>query len=187
MKQQAVVNYSRGSIILHWLIAVIVMIMLSGSYFLDDLPEQYIGTAFLIHKSVGITVFFLMGLRVLWLWMYGKPKLPQTMSMWQKALAHTVQYAMVIGLFLMPLCGWIMSVAANKIPSYFGLFSLPLPWIEPSKALASFMKESHNTIAWILIVLIIVHIIGALKHHYIDKDTIFRRMVSSKRLGRQMI
>ena len=76
----------------------------------------------------------------------------------------------------MPLCGWIMSVASERVPSFFGFFRLPLP-IKPNKALALFMKESHEIIAWILVGMVVLHVLAALKHHFINKDNVLKRML----------
>lgn len=177
MIKTEVTGYSSGAKFFHWLIAFIVIIMLVGSFFLDDLPEQYRGTAFMLHKSFGITVLFLMVMRLVWIGIVGKPALPSTVPMWQSNLSRLVQYALYFFVILMPLSGWIMSVAANKIPYFFGLFHLSLPGIEPNKALSSLMKQTHNTIAWIIIALLVLHIAGAIKHHFIDKDNVLRRML----------
>ncbi|WP_019216809.1 cytochrome b [Legionella tunisiensis] len=80
----------------------------------------------------------------------------------------------------MPLSGWIMSVAANRIPSYFTMFSVPFPGIAPSEALADLMVQVHNTIAWIIIVLLVLHVAGAVKHHFIDKDEVLRRILPGR-------
>ncbi|KTC93726.1 MULTISPECIES: cytochrome b [Legionella] len=171
------VSYSGGFKFLHWLIALVVILMLVGSYFLEDLPAQYRGTAFMLHKSVGISVLFLMLFRLVWVWRKGKPSLPVSVPLWQRILSRTVQYALYFFLIAMPLCGWIMAVASNKAPYFFGLFQLGLPGIEPNQALSHLMKETHNTIAWVIIVLIALHIAGAIKHHFIDKDKVVQRML----------
>ena len=170
-------SYSSGSKFFHWLIALIVILMLVGSFFLEDLPKEYIGSAFMMHKSFGITVLFLMLLRLFWLGISGKVPLPATVPRWERVVSHFVQYALYLFLILMPLSGWIMSVAANKIPYYFGLFHFSLPGIEPSKDLAVLMKQTHNIMAWIIIALVVLHIAGAIKHHFIDKDEVLRRML----------
>lgn len=81
----------------------------------------------------------------------------------------------------MPLSGWIMSVAANRIPSYFTLFKVPFPGVVPNEAVAELMEQVHNTIAWIIIVLLVIHTAGAIKHHFIDKDDVLRRMLPGRR------
>jgi len=179
MKNSNLKSYPPSIKFLHWLIALIVITMLAGSFFLEDLPKQFQGSAYMLHKSFGLTILFLMILRLIVVWIKGKPQLPVTTSSFEKKLAHLVQYSFYLFLILMPFCGWIMSVAANKTPSYFGFFSLPLP-IAPNKNLAMLMNQSHKTIAWILIVLLVFHVAGAIKHHFIDKDVVLKRMLPGR-------
>ncbi|OGV43710.1 MAG: cytochrome B [Legionellales bacterium RIFCSPHIGHO2_12_FULL_42_9] len=168
--------YSPGSKLFHWLIALIVLTMLSGSFFLNDLPLTIQATAIMFHKSFGLTVLLFMILRSFWIIYRGKPALPPTVARWERALSHAVQYSLYLLLFLMPICGWVMSVAADKTPSYFGLFKVPLPFIAHSKPLAQWMFAAHQTIAWIIITLLFLHISGALKHYFIDRDKVLQRM-----------
>ena len=169
--------YSPASKLFHWLVALIVLTMLSVSFFLDVLPGTIKPTAILIHKSFGLTVLLLMVLRTLWILHSGKPALPATVAPWERALSHVVQYSLYLFLFLMPICGWVMSVAANKTPVYFGLFQVPLPFIAPSKPLAQWMFSAHRTIAFIIIALLCLHVAGALKHYFIDRDKVLQRML----------
>lgn len=169
-------RYSTGSKLLHWVIAIIVITMLSLSFFLDDVPDEYKSTAFMMHKSFGLTVLILMIIRFVWILHKGKPSLPISIPLWEKILSHLVQYSFYILLIAMPICGWIMSVAGGRVPTFFGLFYLPLP-IAENKPLSKLMLQCHQIIAWILIVLIILHVAGAIKHHFIDKDKVLRRML----------
>lgn len=170
-------TYSASIKFLHWLISPLVILMLLAGFFLEDLPEAYQGLGFMLHKSLGITILFLMVFRLFWVRIVGRPGLPATLSWWEVYLAKTVQALLYIVVIAMPLAGWIMSVAANRIPVYFGLFELPLPGIPENKSLSHFMKESHEVMAWILIALIFLHVAGALKHHFIDKNDVLKRML----------
>lgn len=172
-------GYSGIQKLFHWVIAIIVIAMLGLSFFLDDVPEIYKYQAFLIHKSLGISVLFLMILRFILLIVLGRPNLPTQISAWEFTLSRIVQYGFYILLIVMAIVGWIMSVAAGKTPTFFGLFSLPLP-IEPNKALSQLMFQFHQKIAFILIVLIILHVLGALKHHFIDKDNVLNHMLPKR-------
>ena len=172
-----ITGYSPLSKWFHWIIAMVVIAMLSFSFFLDDMPNQYQPSAYMIHKSLGLTVLFLVFLRLIWIQYTGKPPLPTTVPAWQKFAARMVQYTLYFFLIAMPLSGWLMSVFADKIPIYFGLFPVPFPGAHPDKILSKLMDQSHKTIAWILIVLIVLHVLGAVKHHYIDKDNVLRRML----------
>lgn len=172
-----VLNYSKGSKFFHWLIALIVIGMLAGSFFLGDLPDPYISTAFMLHKSFGLSVLALVLVRLFWIRHTGKPQLPVSTPAWERFLSRFVQYSLYVFLIIQPLVGWIMSVAANKPPSYFGLVNLSFPGILPNKNLAMVLNNTHKTIAWIMIFLVILHVSGALKHHFINKDNVLRRML----------
>ncbi|ASQ45976.1 cytochrome b [Legionella clemsonensis] len=174
-------EYSPSFKFIHWFIALLVILMLSAGFFLEDLPEQYIGSAFMVHKSVGITILFLMIFRLIWVGYQGKLPLPDSVPVWERVFSRLVQYSLYLFLILMPLSGWIMSVAAERVPAYFGLFSISLPWIKPDKQLAHFMEEVHGVIAWILIGLIVLHIMGALKHHFYDKDNVLLTMLPRRK------
>lgn len=175
--QEVVSRYSTGSKFFHWLIAIIVILMLSGSFFLDDLPDQTKPFAFMMHKSFGLTVLALMIMRLAWIVHKGRPSLPDTVPLWQKFMARLVQYSLYVFVILMPMVGWMMSVAANRTPVYFNLFPVPLPWVSPNKEMASFLVQCHKTIAWIIIGLLVLHVAGAFKHYFIDKDRVVQRML----------
>ncbi|MCC5792529.1 MAG: cytochrome b [Legionellaceae bacterium] len=173
-------SYSSGSKWLHWLIAAIVLPMLIFTFFFDALPERFFGTAITLHKSFGMLVLFLMLWRIVWITRTGKPPLPATVPIWQRIASRLVQHGLYVLVIAMPLVGWIMSTAANKSPVIFGLFTLPLPGITPDKALAKNMFQTHQILAWVIIFFLILHIAGALKHHFIDKDNVLKRMLPDK-------
>lgn len=177
MNTKSVTGYSPMAKLFHWVIALAVLLMLGMGFFLDEIPEGYQATAYMVHKSSGITILFLMIIRFIWIHASKKPALPDSVKLWEKVLSRFVQYGFYILLLLMPMSGWIMSVAAERVPVYFGLFKLPLPWVKPDKSLAEFMAESHELIAWVLVAFICLHIVGALKHHFIDKNNVLKRMM----------
>jgi len=175
--KQDVKTYSSGSIFFHWIVALLVIIMLIFGFFLDSIPDQYAPTAYMMHKSVGLTILALMLMRLLWIIHSGRPPLPASTPVWEIILARSVQYALYFFVILMPLTGWTMSVAAGKIPVFFGLFKVPFLDLRPDEALAKSLAEAHEAIALIIIGLLILHVAGALKHHFIDKDNVLKRML----------
>lgn len=181
MSSKSVTQYSSVSKTLHWVIAIVVIAMLSIGFFLDDLPDQIKPFAYMLHKSTGLTILVLMIVRFIWVHVSGKPALPDSVPGWEKILSRFVQYGFYILLIAMPLSGWIMSVAAKRPPVYFGLFEVDFPGVEPSKSLAEYMAEWHEIIAWLLVVFIILHVAGALKHHFIDKDNVLKTIWPGKK------
>ena len=175
-RHKDVLVYATASKGLHWLIALIVILMLSLSFFLNDLPELDQPMGYMIHQSCGLTVLGLMLLRVFWIHYRGRPCLPAAVPRWDVILSRAIQYSFYGVLIGMPICGWILSLASNHIPQYFGLFPVSIPGVAPNKTLAHVMVLAHKTMAWLLIALIVLHVAGALKHHFVDKDNVLRRM-----------
>lgn len=169
--------YSQGSKILHWIIAVLVILMLAVSFFLEDVPETYIGTAYMLHKSLGLTVLALMLIRLYWIVRFGKPPLPTSAPAWERILSRAVQWSFYVLLIIQPISGWVLSAAADRMPTFFGLFKVPTLGIAPNESLDHVSKFVHEKIAWLLVFLVFLHLCGALKHHFINKDGVLRRML----------
>ena len=128
------------------------------------------------HKSVGLTIFALALLRLLWRWYSGPPPLPATMPRWQVFFAKVTHYAFYVLLLLLPMSGLVMSAASNYPVSYFGLFTIPNV-VAPDETLKEIMKERHELLFDILVIVAVVHIAAALKHHFVDRDDVMRRML----------
>lgn len=172
--------YSSLSKSLHWFIALLVILMLGFSFFLGDIPRSYRATAFMLHKSTGFLILILMLFRLAWRLKTGKPALPEATPRWEVRLSQSVQWAFYVLLILMPLCGWVFSMAKNKVPSFYGLFALPLPGIPRSDAVAAVFVWAHVIIAWLLIALIGLHVCGVLYHQLVRRDNLLQRMLSQK-------
>jgi len=128
------------------------------------------------HKSFGITILALALLRLLWRWRSPPPAFPVAMPHWQIWVARALHYAFYALLILLPVTGWLMSSAANRPVSWFGLFTLP-DLVAPDKSLRHTLGEVHETAFSTLFVLAVVHVAAALKHHWFDRDDVLRRML----------
>jgi cytochrome b561 len=160
---------------LHWFVALLVITMLVFGYFLEDVPKEYQGFTYNLHKLTGLTILALMILRVLWVLINPKPALPFGTKAWQRFAELLVQIALYVSLIAMPLAGWIGSVAASR-PPHLGNFDFNLP-ISPNKILKEAAFDVHGTLALVIIGLVSIHILAALYHHYVLKDSILRRML----------
>jgi cytochrome b561 len=133
------------------------------------------------HKSVGITILMLAALRLLWRWFEAIPALPVTLKPYERGLArftHGMLYAL---LFAMPLTGWMMSSARNYSVGWFGLVTLP-NLVPANRPLYEFLHEAHEVLAWVLVAVAGLHVLAALKHHFILKDDVLRRMLPFNRM-----
>ena len=98
------------------------------------------------------------------------------MPRWQVIFARLTHYAFYALLFLLPMSGLVMSAASNYPVSYFGLFTIPNV-VAPDETLKDIMKERHEMLFDILMIVTSVHIVAALKHHFVDRDDVLRRML----------
>lgn len=155
---------------LHALIALTIISQIVLGFFMNA-PILYF-----IHKSLGLTLLFLAILFVIWLCIDRHPGYPKTMPSWEKMAAIAERYLLVVFVLVMPISGWLMSSAAGRPPSFWGWFTLNAP-ISLNKELASFLSDIHTISAWILSGLIAIHVLAAIKHALIDKDSILRRML----------
>jgi len=128
------------------------------------------------HKSVGLTIFALAIVRLVWRFVSPPPPMPNTMPRWQVMAAKLTHFAFYALLLLLPISGLVMSAASNYPVSYFGWFTIP-NIVAPDEALKDIMKERHEMLFDILMVVAVVHVIAALKHHFVDRDGVLRRML----------
>lgn len=167
-------HYGSVAKFLHWLIFTLLLVMIVGGFFMGDLPKEYKGTIYNLHKLTGITILFLMLLRVLWTLTNVKPRLPSHMPTWQRFAMYFVQVGLYILVIGMPLAGWIGSSAVQKYP-HIGDFYFKLP-VPHERWIAGISFDFHNWIAYTIIAFASVHILAALYHQFILKDNLLRRM-----------
>ena len=98
-------------------------------------------------------------------------------SRWQKLTARATQVLFYAFLIAMPLVGWAASSAAGRDILWFGLFEWPLLPIGGGRETAGQLMDLHELAAKALYVLIFLHVAGALKHHFIDRDNVLHRMI----------
>lgn len=170
-------RYSTVSVVLHWLIAVLVVaqIVLIQAHEATDGPmsREFVQ----IHKSVGLAILVLTLGRLAWRFANPALPLPDTMRPWEKLLAraaHVLFYAFMIG---MPLVGWAASSATGREIEWFGLFQWPLLPIDGGREVAGQLMDMHELAAKALYVLIALHVAGALKHQFVDRDNVLHRMI----------
>ncbi len=162
---------------LHWIIVALVITQFVLASIAGDLPLGLQKLAMLArHKSVGITILALVVIRVIWRWSNPTPALPDTLKPYERMLARVTHVGLYALLFAMPITGWLMSSARNFPVSWWGLVQLP-DFVKPDKALYELMHDIHGLLAWILLATALLHAAAALKHHFVLKDDVLRRML----------
>jgi cytochrome b561 len=185
-------KYTRVAVLLHWLIALLILtnvVLGLSAALLPDGTFSDTGIRFVIdtHKSIGITVLGLAIVRVLWRLTHRPPPLPAEFPGWERAAAHAAHIALYVLIFAMPLTGWLHDsawVAAASHPMY--LYGL-VPWqrigfimsLDPATKdqLHTQFGALHTACSYALYGVLALHIAGALKHQWIDRHSVLRRMM----------
>ena len=173
-------KYTRTAMAFHWLIAVAVLFMIGLGFWMGDIPR---GTPertfwFNLHKSIGLTIAILALIRLWWRTKHPPPPLPASVPGWQVQASRISHALLYLCLIMMPLSGFIASQFTKYGVTYFGLFKIPpLAW--ENKDLYELFQGIHGVTATVLCVVVIVHILAALKH-LIARDGVFRRMLPGR-------
>lgn len=180
----AVSRYSGTAIALHWLLALLLVVMFVFGVYMTGLPfsPQRL-KLYNWHKWTGITVLTLSFLRLLWRLTHRPPALPAAvaaaMPPWQHWAHHGTHYALYGLFFAVPLLGWAYSSAAGFPIVVFGV--LPLPDFVPvNKPLSEAIKPWHGYAAFAMAALVLLHVAAALKHQLIDRDGLMARMLPGR-------
>jgi cytochrome b561 len=174
--EASVPRYAGSMIVLHWLIAFCIIGMLALGLYMVGLPKGLPLKATLInlHKSLGLTIFLLVLLRIMARATH-KPPPPPPMRAWQRAAARTTQGLLYVAMLAMPLTGYLGS-SFNRYGTRFWGLALP-KWGWDDAGLRGHFFGAHHLIAYVLIALIVVHVAGVLKHQWIDRDKLIARML----------
>ena len=178
-------RYGTVAMTLHWVIAlgILVQIVMGLGMAHLAIPIGLKFKLYQLHKSIGITVLFAVVLRVLWRLTHTYPALPEAMPALERRAAtgaHLALYGFMLGL---PLTGWaLVSVSPYNIPTVlFGLIPWPdlpvlstMPDKNTADAVAGFI---HSRLAWVLAALVGLHVLAALRHQFVLRDGILRRML----------
>jgi cytochrome b561/polyisoprenoid-binding protein YceI len=186
-------RYSMVAIVLHWTIAlaIVLQIILSGRMDGPPTPQSFAVTQ--LHKSVGVTILLLSLVRITWRLANPPPPMPVTLAPWERVLAKVTHVGFYVIMIAMPLTGWLM-VSASRIQIPTLLYGVvPWPDIPGVAHLAPASKKlwhdigqnGHGLIAKFIYVLLALHVAGALKHQLFSRDEpVLARMAPGAVAGR---
>ncbi len=188
-------SYSAVAITLHWLIAALILGNIGLAWWFNTLPRSGQIEPQQWHKLIGLTVLALSLARLAWRFIRPPPPLPASLSRaerWAARGVYTLFYVFMIG---MPLSGWAMISASKYLHAFFNripILGVPFPAIAPIANLdpaakqqaAHLFAETHEKLAWLAYVLILLHVAAALRHQFLLKDEVVPRMAPIFRSGK---
>jgi cytochrome b561 len=169
-------HYDPTAKLFHWLIATLLAIQLPLGWLMPGVHRgETPGTAMTLHISIGTTILVLIVLRLLWRLTH--PVMPETnLPAWQRVSSELVHWLLYIVVLLTTISGWFYASARGWTIQLFGLVPLPR-LVEQGSAIGRTIGDLHQTLTWILIGLIGVHIAAALVHLFVYRDRVLHRML----------
>lgn len=169
-------SYGSVSKLLHWSIGLLIITLLGVGIYMTGLPDSdQKWSMYGLHKSFGMVVFLLVGVKVVWHFMTVKPELPKTMPSWQVKLTKFVHLVLLGFMVLYPLSGLLMSIMGGYPVDVFGV--LHVPAFAEKYAFAGVAHKFHVFMPNVAIAFIALHTVAALYHHFIVKDDVLKRMI----------
>ena len=190
-------RYNKVTIILHLLVGALILVLFGLGWFMTELPKDApkVPSAdlfnlglyslqfsepmslrafyFNLHKSVGITVFALILVRLYWRLTHLPPEFLTTMQAWEKKLAAVTHKALYLMMLVVPAAGLAMAAFSKYGVVWFGV---RLAAGNDNKALRDLFEGAHEAAGLVLCGLIVLHIVAVIKHKLVDKDDVLQRM-----------
>lgn len=178
----------------HWAIALMILTMFALGWVAStlagwiaapdivttDATTSWARLLFTMHKTLGVTIFALAVLRILWALSQPKPGLLNGDDPPEALLAETVHWLLYGSLVLVPLSGWVHHAATIGYAPIWWPLGQDLPLVPKDSAFAEASGAVHFILQWVLAGAVTLHILGALKHHLIDRDATLRRMLPGR-------
>lgn len=173
-------GYNALARLLHWLIAGMLVLQYVLAKMAEAAEEDGAKFRELVllanHKSVGVSILALALARLAWR-LFRSPPPPVPMPDWQRAASAISHWGFYVLLLAIPMTGWLMSSASNISVSWFNVFQLP-DFVAPDEGLEGVFASIHETLTKVLVLLALVHVAAALKHTFVDRDGLLRRISS---------
>ena len=177
------ISFGLISQLLHWSMALLLTVLFGiGLYMtsLDYYDPLYHSLPWW-HKSIGLLTILLLLIRTVWTRLNLHPNSLKTHKKWERNLARTLHKVFYVLIFFIGASGYFISTAKGKGIEFFNLFKVPAISDEISEEYADIIGNAHEIMAITLSILVLLHLLGALKHHFIDKDQTLKRMIGNNK------
>ena len=167
----------------HWVTALLILTAIPLGVIANRLPydtAEALATKaqiFSLHKTVGVAAFVVSLARILWALREHRPAPLHPDRVGELRLAETVHWLLYISLVAVPLTGWVHHAAVTGFAPILWPLPQGLPFVPQSEIVAASAASLHWVFTKVLVISVLLHIAGALKHHFIDRDSTLRRMV----------
>jgi len=174
-------SYGWINILLHWLLAVAIFGMFGLGLWMKDLDyyDPWYNRGPDLHRSIGVTLLCFFVVRLLWWGFNEKPLVILSHKRWETVLAKSIQHLFYLLVLCMAVSGYLITTADGRSLHVFDWFEIP-SLISTVTNLEDVAGAIHETLAWLFVTLVTIHVLGAVKHHIVDKDETLMRMLGTR-------
>lgn len=181
-------SYGLVAQILHWVTASLILTLLVLGLYMHDLPINTPAEIddkiwlYSLHKTLGIVTFATAILRVFWAFVQPTPLPLKSERKLESLFASTIHWVLYGSIIFMPITGWLHHASLEGFAPIWWPFSQDLPFIPKDAALAEFLGAAHVFTSFLLMGSLALHIAGAMKHVFVDRDQTLARMLPWKQV-----
>jgi cytochrome b561 len=182
MTRNSATQWGWPAVLLHWIGAVAILILLIHGWWMTHLaPRPDRGVNYAWHAAIGYDFLALLVVRLLWRWMNPVPTLPDDLKPWERYAANAGHIGLYLLMFAATFSGWALAGTGRRIfqQDMLGL-TVPLIYSSKDAAIHTLLEEAHMITSYLLGALVLVHLVGALRHHLIKRNTVLTRMMGVK-------
>ncbi|MGV6853060.1 MAG: cytochrome b [bacterium] len=162
-------QYGLISKTLHWLIAFMIVVLFAVGLIMTDLKDKDLqSTIYILHKASGFLLFVLVVFRILWIFVSPPPLSPAALAPTDRKIQKSVIGILYLLMIAVPVAGFLLSQYKGYGVDFFGLFQIPA-FLDKSKQTGEFFEEAHEILAYSIMAVITLHVLGAIKHRIKDK------------------
>jgi cytochrome b561 len=170
--------------VLHWVGAALILLLLAHGWWMTHMtprPDRVANYAW--HSALGYDLLALMVVRLLWRWFNPVPERPGGLKPWERVAAHVGHISLYVLMFIVSLTGWMVATTF-RVPMTKDLLGLNVPPIVTTvdRSVRQWIEGSHMVLAYLLAGLVLIHNVGALRHHMLKHNDVLRRMIWSARV-----
>jgi cytochrome b561 len=172
--------------VLHWAGALLIAYLLAHGWWMTHMAAREARLPnYALHADLGYVLLALVLIRLAWRWMEATPDLPPDSRPWERWAAHAVHWSLYGLMLAASLTGWALAGTFRQPFNRMlgGLIEVPALVTSQERAVHGFFEETHGILAWVLLAAVGLHVAAALRHHFVKRNDILRRMIWIRRGG----
>lgn len=172
-------DYGLIAKVLHWLIALVMITLIAIGWYMVSLSDEDVLYWRLLdaHEAAGLSLFILLPLKIVWMRISPNPGYESSLAEWERLIATAVRWLFMLAVLVIPLSGFLFVATNGEAVHLYDLITIP-DIGTVSKGVRDRLSDIHYYVSYGCAGLIVIHILAALKHQFIDGNRSLRRMIS---------